>query len=65
MIGIYLNGFNTIDYQNRIRKSELALEKHCVTHNGHFILITTVVLGMGIIDVKILFCCGISKKIKD
>ena len=46
-------------------QSDLALEKYWVTHGVYFILATTVVLGMRIIDGKLLFCHGISEESVD
>ena len=46
-------------------KSDVALEKYWATQSVYFRLSTTVELGMGITDGKLLFCHGISEKIKD
>ena len=51
-----------IENHNRMRKYHLALEKYFVTHSGHFRLATTVTLGMGIADGKLLFYHGISEE---
>ena len=61
MIGRYFSACNTIDNHNRMRNSELALEKYWETESGYFILTITVELGMGIEDGKLLFCHGISE----
>ena len=61
LIGRYFNACNEIYNQNRMRKSDLAIEKYLVTQSGYFRLVTTVALGMGITDGKILFCHGISE----
>ena len=53
-LGGYFNSCNAIDNQNRIRKSDLALNKYWVTQSGYFRLVTTVTLGVGITDVKLL-----------
>ena len=45
-------------------QSDLALEKYWVTQIGYLRLVTTVVLGMGITDGKIILCHIISNKIK-
>ena len=37
----------------------LALEKYWVTQSGYFRLATTVVLGVGIVDGKLLYCNGV------
>ena len=55
-IGQYLNACDEIYNHNRMRKSDLALEKYRVIHVEYFRLATTVALGMGITDGKILFC---------
>ena len=60
-IGSYLNACNAIDNNNRIHKSDLALDKYWVTQNGYFRLATTVKLGMGNTDGSILFCHGVSE----
>ena len=38
-----------------------ALDKYLVTHIGYFRLATTVALGVGIIDGKLLYCHGVSE----
>ena len=43
-------------------QSNLVIEKYWVTHSGYLRLVTTVELGMGITDGRILFCHGISEK---
>ena len=48
-----------------MQKSELILEKYRLTQSGYFRLATTVALGMGITDGKILLCRGISKRSVD
>ena len=50
---------------NMMRKSDLELDKYWVTQSGYFRLATTVVLGMGITDGKLLFFHGISEKSVD
>ena len=40
LLGRYLNACDEIDNQNRIRQSDLALEKYWVTHSGYFRLAT-------------------------
>ena len=47
--------------ENRMRMSDLSLDKYCVTQSGCFVLATTVALDMGIIDEGIIFCHGISE----
>ena len=39
--------------------SDLALDKYWVTQSDYFRLATTVSLGMGIIDGKLLYCPGV------
>ena len=58
----YFNDCNAIDNQNRMRQSDLALDKYWVTQSGYFRLSTTVTLGMGIIDTKLLLCHVISEQ---
>ena len=55
----YFNACNEIDKHNKMQKSELALEKYLGWQSGCFILATTVALGMGVTDGKLLFCHGI------
>ena len=59
-LGRYLNAYNSIDNHNRMRHSDLALEKYWVTHSGYFRLATTVALGMGITYGKLLYCRGVA-----
>ena len=61
-IGRYFNEFNTIYNKKRIRQYDLALEKYWVKQSGYFRLATTVTLGVGITDRKLLLCHGISDK---
>ena len=60
-IGIYFKYYNIIDNHNIMQQSILALEKYWVAHSGYFIFVTTVALGMGITDGKIIFYHGISE----
>ena len=59
LLGRYFDTCNAIDNQNRIRKSDITLEKYWVTQSGYFRLATTVSLGMGITDGKLLYCHGV------
>ena len=59
MIGSYFSACNTIDNHNRMRQSDIALDKYWVTHSSYFRLANTLVLGMGISDGKLLLCHGI------
>ena len=65
VLGRYFNSCNAMDKHNRMQQSDLALEKYCVTQGGYFRLATTVVMGMGITDTKLLFCRGISEQSRD
>ena len=42
-------------------QSDLALDKYWVTQSGYFRLATTVALGMGITDGKLLYCHCVSE----
>ena len=42
-------------------KSDLALEKYWVTQSVYFRLETTMALGMGITNGKLLYCHGVSE----
>ena len=57
----YLNALYAIYNHNRMRQSDPALEKYWLTQSGYFILATTVSLGMGITDGKLLFCHSVSE----
>ena len=48
-----------------IRKSDIELDTYWVTHSGYFRLATTVELGMGIADGKILYYHGVSEGNKE
>ena len=56
---MYFNACNAIYNHNSIRKSDLALDKYWVTQSDYFTLATTVTLGMGITDGKLLYCRGV------
>ena len=58
----YFIACNSIDNTNRIQQSELALEKYGVTQSGDFWIATTLALGMGITDGKLLICHEIPKE---
>ena len=53
-LGRYFNAYNSIDDHNRMWESDLVLDKYWVTQSGYFRLATTVVLGMGITDRKLI-----------
>ena len=53
-LGKYFNSCNALDNNNRMRKSDLALDKYWITQSDYFRLATTVALGMGIIDGNLL-----------
>ena len=52
----YFNAYNAIYNHNRMRQSDIALEKYWVTQSGYFRLATAVTLGMGITDGKLIYC---------
>ena len=54
-----------IDNKNRIRKSDLALNKYWATQGGYFRLTNTVELGMVITDENLLLCHVVSEKSKE
>ena len=56
LIGRYFNACNAIDNHNRRWQSDLSLDKYWVTKSVYFRLTTTVALGMGITDGKLLYC---------
>ena len=41
-----------------MQQYDLALDKYWVTRSGYFRFVTTVALGMGITDGKLLYCHG-------
>ena len=61
MLGRYVSACNAIDNPNRMRQSDLALEKYWITQSGYFRLATAVALGMGITDGNLLYCHGVSE----
>ena len=61
MLGRYFNACNSIDNHNRVRQYDLLLEKYWLTWSGYFRLATTVALGMGITDGKLLYCHGVAE----
>ena len=65
LIGRYFNACNTIYNHNRMRQSDLFLEKYWLTQSGYFRLATTVALGMGITDGKLLYCHGVAEGNED
>ena len=65
LLGRYFNACNAIDNHNRIRLSDIALDKYWVTQSGYFILSTTVTLSMGITDGKLVYCHGVSERNMD
>ena len=48
-----------------MRQYDLVLEKYWLTQSGYFRLATTVALGMGITDGKLLYCHGVAEGKKD
>ena len=65
LLGRCFNACNSIDNHNRMRQSDILLEKYWVTQRGYFRLATTVALGMGITDGKLLYCHGVAEGNKD
>ena len=61
----YFNACNSIDHHNRMRQSDLSLDKYWVTQSGYFRLATTVALGMVITDGNLLYCHGVAEENKD
>ena len=61
LLGRYFNACNAIDSHNRMRQSDLSLEKYWVTQSGYFRLATTMALGMGITDRKLLYFHGVAE----
>ena len=61
VLGRYFNACNAIESHNMMRQSDLSLEKYWVTQSGYFRLATTMALGMGITDGKLLYCHGIAE----
>ena len=61
LLGRYFNACNSIDNHNRMRQSDLSLDKYWVTQSGYFRLATTVALGMGIIDGNLLYYYGVAE----
>ena len=57
----YFNACYAIDNQNRMWKSDLALESYWVTQSGYFRLATTVELGICITDWNLLYCHGVAE----
>ena len=62
LLGRYFNACNAIYNHNRWWQSDLSLDKYWVTQSGYFRLATTVTLGMGITDGKILYCHGVAER---
>ena len=56
LLGRYCNACNAIDNHNRMRQSDILLDKYWVTQSGYFRLATTVALGMGVIDGNLIYC---------
>ena len=59
--GRHLNDCNAIDNHNRMQNYDLEIYKYWITKSGYFRIATTVELGMGIADGKILFYHFISE----
>ena len=54
LLGMYFNSCNVIENQNRMRQSDIALDKYWLTKSGYFRLATKVALGVVITDGKLL-----------
>ena len=65
LLGRYFNACNAIYNHNRMRQPDISLEKYWVTQSGYFRLVTTVALGMGITDGKLLYCHGVAEGNED
>ena len=50
-----------IDNHNSICQSDLSLDKYWLKQSSYFRLATTVALGVGIIDGKLMYCHGASE----
>ena len=48
-----------------MRQYDIVLKKYRVTQSGYFRLATTVALGIGITDEKLLYCHGVAEGNKD
>ena len=59
LIGSYFSSYNAIENQNRMRQSDIALEKYWATQSGYFRLATIVALGIGITNAKLLLYNGV------
>ena len=65
LLGRYFNVCNSIYNHNRMRQSDIVLDKYWVKHSGYFRLATTVALGVVITDGKLLFYRVISQDSED
>ena len=65
LLGRYFNAYNAIDNGNRMRQSDLLLEKYWVTQSCYFRLAATVALGVGITDGKLLYCHDVAEGNED
>ena len=59
------NAYNSIDQHSKMHKYGLTLDKYWMTQSGYFRIGTTVALGVGITNAKLLFCCGVSEENRD
>ena len=57
VLQMYFNPCNYIYQNNKIRKYDPVLENYWVTQRGYFGICTSVELGVGIKDTKLLSCC--------
>ena len=58
----YLNACNAIQNHNKMRQSNISLDKYWVTQSGYFRLATTVSLGIGIEYGNLLYCHGVADR---
>ena len=61
LLGRHFNACNAIENKNRMRNSDLALDKCRVTHSDYFRLANIVALNVGIKDGNLLFCHEVSE----
>ena len=61
-LGSNSNSCSLIGNHNRMRQSDLSLEKYWLTQCVYFRLATTVAFSMGIRDWKLLYCHGVEER---
>ena len=62
LIGRCSNACNAIESCNMMCQYDLAIGKYWVTQSGHFRLVTTVSLGVGVTYWNLIFCHGIPEE---